>query len=182
MDRVFYYVQQKGKWDGNDVAWLNRDGSLVYDLKKADMYNKDEVVGVMVGRKDKFNGLAAYPAHKVQKFIQFHVPLSKIIKKKPEVGDQCYLVCTRDTVGKNACFWCWNHSGYSCDTRNAQVFQYDGTERSRDIDVYVPVAEVQKKIEHRIDCQDLARFSEREITHVLERNFFKEEPQADQIA
>ena len=165
-DRIYYYIQDKSRTDGNDVLWLKQDGETTFDLRNAGMFTYNETV---VFSKNK--QYESFKAHFIQRLIQFHVPISKLKRFKARVGEKHYKICTRDTCGKNATFWCWDHHGYSSEVRNAQVFPY-AEKTSRSIDVLVPVSEVQKRIEHRIDIQDLR--AERGITHVMQRGFFNE--------
>lgn len=169
-ERKYYYIRNKTLIDGNDVGWLTQDGGMTFNLKDAGLFSKKEST-IIIGMGN-FGNYEAHEAHKIQKLIQFHVPLSKIKRFKAKVGEKHYMICTRDTCGKNATFWCWDHHGYSSDIRNAQVFPYM-EKTGRSIDVLVPIKEVQKRIEHRIDIQDL-RADMREITHVLYRRFFNE--------
>lgn len=179
----FYYLYDRSqRIDGNDVPWLNLDGSVVYDLRKADVYSEedaDKIISIYnAARKNPpvYKQVTKHPVHRVVRLVQHHVPISKIKKKQPKEGELAYLMCTRDTVGKNASFWKWNSKGYSCDVRLAQVWIYDGEARSRSIDVYVSKAAVDKAIQFRIDIQDLLDKEERNITWVLESSDpFKEE-------
>lgn len=165
-DRKYYYIRNKRKIDGNDVGWLTQDGEITFDLRNAGLFSFDET-RVFQSSKDH----EIHEAHIIQRLIQFHVPLSKIKRFKAKAGEKHYMICTRDTCGKNATFWCWDHHGYSSEVRNAQVFPYK-EKTGRSIDVLVPVKEVQKRIEHRIDIQDLR--DERNLTHVLQREYFNE--------
>ena len=171
-NRIYYYIREKHSIDGNDVLWLGGlNKNSTFDLRKAGLFSKEEVATIM-GLPNRDTSYEAHEAHIIQRLIQFHVPLSKIKNKKPKQGDMCYMICTRDTCGKNATFWCWDHHGYSSEVRNAQVFPYMKS-TGRSIDVLVPIEEVQKRIEHRIDIQDLR--AERHLTHVMQREFFNEQ-------
>lgn len=170
-NRIFYYVQVlSGKYtDGNDCLWISEKGST-YEINNAKIFTSEQA--------EVFKNIEDYkihPVHKVDKLIQLHVPVRSFKRNyNIEDGTLCYLLSKRDTVGSNAAFWAWNHLGYVCDIRNAQIFKYSKSDDryNREFEFYVPVETVKKKIRQRIDIQDLNKH-DRMVSHVLTTDYFK---------
>lgn len=173
-DRIYYYIHDHDtRYDGNDCAWIAQNGSRTYSLDEAAIFSAQEAFDTLSTSSEK---ISIHPVHEVERLAQFHVPLSKIKRHKPKHGDKCYLVCTRDTCGKNAAFWRWNNCGYTSEIRAAQIFTFDenNPETSREIDVMVPVSVVKRKMERRVDIQDLRSDEKRMIPHTIDSDYFKE--------
>jgi len=175
-DRLMYYIQvTTGKYtDGNDCLWVGEKENT-YNIEDAKIFTREETMGIKGA--DNFGDFEARPVHQVLKLIQFHVAQTKLKKPKqiPD-GELCYLLSKRDKVGSNAGFWAWNHRGYVCDIRNAQIFKYKKSDDqyNREFEYYVPVKTVKKHIKQRIDIQDLDRNPPRMMSHVLATDYFKE--------
>jgi len=174
-NRIFYYVQiTTGKYtDGNDCLWLGENGSTTYNIDEAKVFDKEQLEYGSLP-----NEFEIRPVHQILKLIQLHVPITKLRKPKEiQDGELCYLLSKRDKVGTNAGFWAWNHCGYVCDIRNAQIFKYSKTHDryNREFEYYVPIKTVKKHITQRIDIQDLGKNPPRMASHVLATDYFKEE-------
>lgn len=74
--------------------------------------------------------------------------------------DRFVIVDTRTTCGNSVFFWCFDHSGYTCDLRMAGIYTFDeaqAIEKNRSTDKVYRYADVLKLVQFHVDCQDLYR-------------------------
>ncbi len=78
------------------------------------------------------------------------------------------VIDTRTTCGNSVFFWCWDHSGYTCDLRMAGIYSEPEAKsicKNRDTDRMVPYRDVLKLVQHHVDIQDLRTKGSEMATH-----------------
>ena len=73
-------------------------------------------------------------------------------------NEKYVIVDTRSTCGNSVFFWCWDHSGYTCDLRMAGIYdesEAESIEKNRSTDRKYKYSDVLKLVQHHVDIQDL---------------------------
>ena len=66
-----------------------------------------------------------------------------------------YVQDTRSTVGNSVVWWRADGNGYTVDLRAAGIYDEDEVAEMRDTDKPWPIGDINRLVQHHVDCQDL---------------------------